>query len=93
VPGRVPGPVDPDKAQAFRRAAALFAHWWRDDTAGVMAVLGELEIHGLDVTRLVCGLLDVGTNLLRAAREGDEATYIEFVLREASLDEAQARPR
>lgn len=84
--------MDPDMAAASRRAAALFTHWRSNPEAiGEVAVLAEMEPAAIEWTHLVCALLQVGTNLAKAARNGREDAYLAYVVREASLDEVAGR--
>jgi hypothetical protein len=83
-------PLPPRRAAAARRAAALFVHWRRKESgvAGEMAVLTEIETGDLEAwTDLVCALLNVGSEMAHAARHGREDAYLEYVIREAALDE------
>lgn len=90
-------PVDQERARAARRAAALFKHWRRDDsTDGVMALLQEYDETEFDYgcdefTHLICALLEVGCNLIKASKEDREDWYLDYVLREAMLDEVGGR--
>jgi hypothetical protein len=83
-------PTPPDMAAALRRAAALFAHWRAGDISatGEIAVLDELDLGDAEGwTMLVCALLQVGSNMAKAAKDGREDAYLAYVVREASLDE------
>jgi hypothetical protein len=84
--------TDPEMAAMARRAAALFIHWQRKESGGEgeLAVLGELGSNIGDWTMLVCALLNVGTSMAAAARDGHEDAYLDYVIREASLDEVSA---
>jgi hypothetical protein len=76
------------RARASRQAAALYAHWRRKDgtSDGEVAVLAEItDTDGW--THLVCALLTIGCNLITAARDGREDWYLDYVLRQAMLDE------
>lgn len=81
-----------DRATFSRRAAALYRHWLRDDVDGVLELINETtddQDSPDPVTSLVCCLLDVGQNLILAAREGQEIEYLDYVLAAASLDEVK----
>ena len=85
--------MNPELAATTRRAAALLTHWRRKNEAsdGELAVLAEL---GNDIgawTDLVCALLNLSEGLVKAARDGREDAYLEYVLRESSLDEVNGR--
>jgi hypothetical protein len=80
-----------DKGRAARRAAALIRHWQRDDIDGVLALLAEMDHAESEspepMTSLICALLDITENLIKAARDGNEDTYLDYVLGAASIDE------
>ena len=81
--------LSPDRARVARHAAALFRHWMRDDMAGLDEVMSqavdydnwEAQLH------LVCALLDVGTQMTKAAAAGDLENYLDQVLAYAAFDE------
>jgi hypothetical protein len=80
-----------DKARSARRAAALIRHWQRDDTEGVLALLAEVDESESDepepMVSLICALLDIGQNMVKAAKDGREDAYLDLVLGLASMDE------
>lgn len=76
----------PEMAEATRRAAALWTHWDRDDDAGIRAVLDELDTPKA-VQHLVFGLLLLGDNMIRAARDGQDREHLARVLAAAAVDE------
>ena len=85
--------MDPVRAAATRRAAALITHWQRkqEGAEGEIAVLRELGTDTGLWADLVCALLNLTEGLVKAARDGREDAYLAYVLREASLDEVSAR--
>ena len=77
-----------DRAEASRRAAALLQHWRRDDLDGVHAVLDEIDFEDhLEITKLIAALMDISSNAILAAADGNEDTYLDGVLSAAALDE------
>jgi hypothetical protein len=80
--------VPRDRAEASRRAAALFQHWRRDDLDGVYTILDEIDFHDdLEITKLIAAFMDIGSNAILAARDGNEDRYLDGVLSAAALDE------
>jgi hypothetical protein len=80
--------VPRDRAEASRRVAALIQHWRRDDLDGVYAVLDEIDFHDdLEITKLIAAFMDIGSNAIAAARDGNEDRYLDGVLSAAALDE------
>lgn len=75
---------DPNIARNTRRAAEMFHLWERGGSDDIVALVAEAEDAGEDLMYVVCSLLYVGSNLIKAAGNGDYATYLEQ-LRAASL--------
>lgn len=80
--------IPPRMAKASRQAAALYVHWRREDgnVDGELAVLREITSTE-EWTDLVCALINVGCNMAKAAKRDREDAYLDYVLREAMLDE------
>jgi hypothetical protein len=87
--------MPPELATACRQAASLFLHWRRgraegsSEHAGELAILGEISDGRAAWTPLIFALLEIGCNMAEAADDGAES-YLQDVVREASLDEATA---
>jgi hypothetical protein len=88
--------MPPELATACRQAAALFLHWRRgrvegcSDLAGELAILDEISDNRAAWTAVICALLEVGCNMAEAAEDGSAESYLQHVVREASLDEVTA---
>lgn len=81
-------PVSREQARAHRQAAALYRHWRRKGgSEGEMAVLAEMHSDA-DWTHLVCALLNLGTNMVKAAGDGKADEYLAYAARDSMLDEA-----
>lgn len=79
----------PERARVARHAAALFRHWMRDDMAGLDEVMSEAVDYDNWKTQveLIAALLDVGTQMTKAAAAGDLESYLDQVLAYAAFDE------
>lgn len=81
--------ITPEHVQASRRAAALWAHWQRGDIEGIVTVTEELDAgDGRGIMHLICALLNLGDNMVKAARDGQDAEHLDYVLRVAAADES-----
>ena len=81
-------------ARASCQAAALYQHWMRGDESmdGELEVLAELD-DPAEWVALVCAMLNLGTNLTKAAGDGKADEYLAYAAREAMLDEAMQDDR
>jgi hypothetical protein len=80
--------VPHDRAEASRRAAALLQHWRRDTLDGVHVILDEIDFEDhIGVTKLIAALIDIGSNAITAASDGNADSYLDGVLAAAALDE------
>jgi hypothetical protein len=86
-------PLPVVKARATRRAAALWTHWARDGASqGIAAILREVAEDDNPETEwqhLVCAMLSLGEEALKAARDARAHAYIAEVLQRAMADEVQ----
>lgn len=89
MPSARPRLRSPLRAAAHSRASARPQR--RDPgAAGEVEILRELPDADPAWTDLACALLNVGTNLARAAGDGRETAYLEHVVRESALDVVNA---
>jgi hypothetical protein len=86
-------PLPVVKARATRRAAALWTHWAREGASkGISVILQEVDASDDPETEwkhLVCAMLSLGEEALKAARDARAHAYIAEVLRRAMIDEVQ----
>lgn len=89
----------PEMIEATRQAAALWIHWNRDDRDGIRAVLDEVGGHDpatpsdLRWENFTLAVLYLGTQMVKAARNGRDAEHLSYVLRSSSVDEATGEYR
>lgn len=77
-----------DRAEASRRAAARLRHWRRDDLDGVQVILDEMDYDDWPaITKLIASLIDIGSNAMDAAADGNGDSYLDGVLAAAARDE------
>lgn len=67
----------PEMARNTRRSAQLFHAWDRNDSDALVALIDEAEACEETLLNVVSGLLYVGSNLVKAAANGDYDTYLE----------------
>jgi hypothetical protein len=75
-------------SRATRRAVQLFRAWRDEDLDGIVALVHEAEDVREDLLDTVCGLLQVGSELAKAAHHDAEDSYLEDVLGATLVDEA-----
>ncbi|MFN2636855.1 MAG: hypothetical protein ABR585_07510 [Gemmatimonadaceae bacterium] len=77
-----------DISRNTRRAAQMFDLWERGGSDDIASLVAEADEAGEDLMNVVCSLLHVGSNLVKAAAHGERDEYLEQLLGAALVAEA-----